>query len=103
MTPYESGYWSTLEKLAVSPEMAQRAFTGGYARLLKALGKKYPKIDFQDASAIVGTPAMKEVNEFAFKYPLTNLRSQGIQRAGMAEGRQQLGEARKLMESLGVV
>lgn len=103
MTPYDQGYIDTLQKLAVSEGMAARALAQGYGRFMPKLQRKFPTVDWTDYMAIAQNPdVMKSLMRFSQKYPLTNLRSQGVSRLQMPQGRKDLARAERLMRQAGV-
>ena len=67
MTPYEQGYLAGLEKVAVSPAMAERALTNAVNKLVAGGAPRGASIDL------------------IRKYPLTRLRSSGVPREQMLE------------------
>ena len=84
MTPYEQGYSDILEKVAISPAMAQRALTNASNKLV---AQKAP---------------MSKIYDLFLKYLRTNARSQGIPRAEMPAAMQEIRNQFEYLKSLGV-
>ena len=92
---YSQGYVDTMIKLAVSPEMAQRALTNATNRMIKQHGA--------EAVGTLGSDAQKEVMRLFGKYLRTNARSQGATRAQMPEVLDELRNQFSMMRRLGAI